>query len=117
MTNYKRKYQYPIEFITKKGTLNKNKKRKVNEWIQDMKNYDMKSYTSLILEWGGVISAIIYSLLVALNIGAEFIGFSLLLFSAILLSLWAIKGNHRGIFLLNIFYAIAAIIGIIRWYG
>ena len=50
MTNYKRKYQYPIEFITKRGTLNKNKKRKVNEWIQDMKNYDMKSYNQLKLE-------------------------------------------------------------------
>ena len=32
-----------------------------------------------ILEWSGVITAIIYSLLVAMNIGAEFIGFVLLL--------------------------------------
>ena len=39
---YKRKYQYPIEFVTKRGTLNKNKKRKVNEWIQDMKNFTMR---------------------------------------------------------------------------
>lgn len=31
------------------------------------------------LEWAGVISAIFYSMLVALNIGAEFIGFALLL--------------------------------------
>ena len=29
-----------------------------------------------LLEWLGVITAIIYSLLVALNIGAEFIGFT-----------------------------------------
>tara|TARA_R110002072_G_scaffold2896_1_gene22403 strand:- start:265 stop:495 length:231 start_codon:yes stop_codon:yes gene_type:complete len=50
MTNYKRKYQYPIEFITKRGTLKKNKKRKVNEWIQDMKNFNMKSYNELKLE-------------------------------------------------------------------
>ena len=34
-----------------------------------------------ILEWTGVITAIIYSLLVALNIGAEFLGFVLLLIS------------------------------------
>ncbi len=47
---YKRKYQYPIEFITKRGTLKKNKKRKINKWIQDMKNYDMKSYNELKLE-------------------------------------------------------------------
>ena len=40
-----------------------------------------------ILEWSGVITAIIYSLLVALNIGAEFFGFTLLLISAILIGL------------------------------
>ena len=50
MTTYKRKYQYPNDFITIKGTLKKNKKRKVNEWIQDMKNYDMKSYNNFKLE-------------------------------------------------------------------
>ena len=47
---YKRKYHYPIEFITKRGTLNKNKKRKVNEWIQDMKKFNMESYNQLKLE-------------------------------------------------------------------
>ncbi len=77
----------------------------------------MKLTTSVFLEWSGAITAILYSMLVALNIGAEFFGFSLLLISAILLSLWSLKGKHRGILLLNLFYAIAAIIGIIRWYG
>jgi hypothetical protein len=69
-----------------------------------------------ILEWAGVITAIIYSLLVALNIGAEFLGFTLLLISAILIGLWAYFGKHRGILLLQIFYASAGIIGMIRWY-
>ena len=68
------------------------------------------------LEWAGVITAIIYSLLVALNIGAEFLGFTLLLISAILIGLWAYFGKHRGILLLQIFYASAGIIGMIRWY-
>ena len=77
----------------------------------------MKLKTSIILEWSGAITAILYSMLVALNIGAEFIGFSLLLLSAILLSLWSLQGAHRGILLLNLFYALAAVIGIIRWYG
>ena len=77
----------------------------------------MKLNTSVILEWTGAITAILYSMLVALNIGAEFFGFSLLLLSAILLSLWSFQGKHKGIFLLNLFYALAAIIGIIRWYG
>ena len=77
----------------------------------------MKLKTSIILEWSGAITAIFYSMLVALNIGAEFIGFSFLLLSAILLSLWSLRGDHKGILLLNLFYALAAIIGIIRWYG
>ena len=68
------------------------------------------------LEWLGVITAIIYSLLVALNIGAEFLGFDLLLISAILIGLWAYFGKHRGILLLQIFYASAGIIGMIRWF-
>ena len=66
-----------------------------------------------LLEWLGVITAIIYSLLVALNIGAEFIGFTLLLISAILIGLWAYFGKHRGILLLQIFYATAGIIGML----
>ena len=69
-----------------------------------------------LLEWLGVITAVIYSLLVALNIGAEFLGFALLLISAILIGLWAYFGKHRGILLLQIFYASAGIIGMIRWF-
>ena len=69
-----------------------------------------------ILEWSGVITAIIYSLLVAMNIGAEFVGFTLLLISAILIGLWAFQGKHRGILFLQLFYASAVIIGMIRWF-
>ena len=49
-------------------------------------------------------------------IGAEFLGFALLLISAILIGLWAYFGKHRGILLLQIFYASAGIIGMIRWF-
>jgi hypothetical protein len=69
-----------------------------------------------ILEWSGVITAIVYSLLVAMNIGAEFIGFTLLLISAILIGLWAFIGKHNGILLLQLFYASAGIIGMVRWF-
>ncbi|MDA9671400.1 hypothetical protein N9T95_00600 [bacterium] len=68
------------------------------------------AYSSL--EWVGVITAIAYSLLVASNIGLEFIGFSLLLISAVAIGLWA----HRGILLLQFFYAIAGLIGMMRWF-
>ena len=69
-----------------------------------------------ILEWSGVLTAIIYSLLVALNIGAEFVGFTLLLISALLIGLWAYLGKHNGILLLQLFYASAGVIGMIRWF-
>ena len=69
-----------------------------------------------VLEWCGVITAVLYSLIVAMNIGAEFFGFLLLLASAILIGIWAFLGRHRGILCLQVFYAIAAIIGMLRWF-
>ena len=77
----------------------------------------MKISTSKLLEWGGVITAILYSLLIALNIDLEFLAFSLLLLSAFLIGRWSLLGNHKGILILQLFYAIAAIIGMIRWFG
>ena len=77
----------------------------------------MKLNTSIILEWGGVITAILYSFFVALNIGFEFAGFFLLVISAILLGIWAYKKNYKGILLLQIFYASAGKMGMFRWYG
>ena len=71
---------------------------------------------SKFLEWSGVITAIIYSLLVALNVGAEFIGFTLLLISAVLIGMWAFIGNHRGILFLQLFYGTAGLIGMFRWF-
>ena len=71
----------------------------------------------IFFEWAGVTTAILYSLTVAMNIGAEFIGFSLLLLSSILIGIWAYLGEHKGIFFLQLFYATAGIIGMIRWYN
>jgi len=70
-----------------------------------------------ILEWSGVITAILYSILVALNIGLEFLGFSLLFISAILIGFWSFKLKHKGILILQFFYASAGVIGMIRWFG
>ncbi len=52
------------------------------------------------LEWGGVITAILYTFFVAANTGLEFIGFMLLFISALLIGAWAWLGGHRGICLL-----------------
>jgi hypothetical protein len=76
-----------------------------------MKNLSLKN----VFEWLGVATAIIYSLLVASNTGLEFLGFTLLLISSGLIGVWAYMGKHRGILLLQVFYATAGIIGMIRW--
>ena len=68
------------------------------------------------LEWTGVGTAILYSILIALNIGAEFIGFFLLLLSSGLIGFWAYLGRHRGIMFLQLFYATAGFIGMVRWF-
>ena len=69
-----------------------------------------------LLEWFGVVTAIAYSLLVAANVGLEFFGFGLLLISSGAIGLWAHLGGHRGILLLQFFYAVAGLIGIVRWF-
>jgi hypothetical protein len=70
-----------------------------------------------IFEWLGVVTAIAYSLLVASNTGLEFIGFTLLLLSSLLIGIWAYLGRHKGILFLQFFYATAGIIGMVRWYN
>ena len=71
---------------------------------------------SKLLEWFGVVTAIMYSMMVALNIGVEFIGFLLLLVSALSIGYWSYLGKHQGILFLQFFYATAGIIGMLRWY-
>lgn len=50
MTKYQRKYKYPKEYITKKGTLKKNHKKKINTWLQKLKNQTPETYNELMLD-------------------------------------------------------------------
>jgi len=77
----------------------------------------MNLNSSKLLEWGGVITAILYSFLVAFNIGYEFLAFFLLLISAITLAIWSMFKGHKGILTLQLFYAVAAIVGMFRWFA
>jgi hypothetical protein len=74
-----------------------------------------KKYFKNALEWFGVITAIVYSLLVASSTGHEVIGFTSLFISAVTIGFWAFLCRHHGIFLLQFFYAAAGIIGVVRW--
>lgn len=92
--------------------------------IKKLKDKNLKKYAinnktksiGLVLEWTGVTTAITYSTLIALNIGAEFSAFGLLLLSALLIGAWSFLQNHMGILILQLFYASAALIGLVRWY-
>jgi len=72
--------------------------------------------TKKTLEWFGVATAIAYSLLIALNLGYEVLGFSLLFVSALAIRMWAVICKHYGILFLQFFYASAGIIGVVRWF-
>ena len=53
----------------------------------------MKITVAQSLEWVGVLTAIVYSLLVASNTGLEFLGFALLLISAFSVGFWVYLGG------------------------
>ena len=77
----------------------------------DQKVIMMKKF----LEWFGVTTAIVYSILVASNTGNEVVGFTLLFISAVAIGFWALLLKHYGILFLQFFYASAGIIGVVRW--
>ncbi|WP_039017611.1 hypothetical protein [Halocynthiibacter namhaensis] len=63
----------------------------------------------------GSVLAMIYALLIASNTGNEVLGFSLLLASALLFAGWGYIDKRWAFFALQFFYAMSAIIGLIRW--
>ena len=75
---------------------------------------DKRSLTTL-FEITGSVLAMAYALLIASNIGAERIGFSLLLISSGLFAGWAVTDRRWTFLLLQLFYAVSAVIGLVRW--
>ena len=69
-----------------------------------------------IFEVIGSTLAIAYALLVASNTGNEVLGFALLLVSSGLFALWAVLDRRWAFLTLRFFYAVSAVIGLIRWY-
>ncbi len=59
--------------------------------------------------------AMAYALLIASNTGNEVLGFTLLLFSALLFAGWGFIDKRWTFFALQFFYVASAIIGLIRW--
>ena len=68
-----------------------------------------------IFEISGSVLAMAYAMLIASNTGYEILGFSLLLVSALLFAAWGVLDRRWAFLLLQGFYAVSAIIGLIRW--
>lgn len=68
-----------------------------------------------VFEVTGSVLAMVYALLIASNTGNEVLGFSLLLVSALLFAAWAVLDKRWAFFALQFFYAVSAIIGLVRW--
>ena len=68
-----------------------------------------------VFEVSGSVLAMIYALLIASNTGNEILGFTLLLLSALLFAAWGFIDKRWAFLALQFFYAVSAIIGLIRW--
>jgi len=75
---------------------------------------DHRKLTSL-FEVIGSILAMVCAISIAMNIGAEMLGFSLLLVSSALFSGWTIVDRRWTFLVLQVFYTASAIIWLIRW--
>ena len=67
-----------------------------------------------VFEVSGSVLAMIYAFLIASNTGNEILGFSLLLLSALLFAGWGFIDKRWAFFALQFFYAVSAIIGLVR---
>ena len=68
-----------------------------------------------IFKWTGSALGMVYALLIASNTGHEILAFALLLTSSILFAAWAIIDRKWAFLALQLFYAVSAIIGFVRW--
>lgn len=70
---------------------------------------------TVIFETTGSLTAMAYALLIAMNVGAEVLGFALLGLSALLFAIWAVIDRRWSFLALQGFYFTSAVVGIIRW--
>ncbi|MGC6485707.1 MAG: hypothetical protein ACON4P_08575 [Candidatus Puniceispirillales bacterium] len=75
----------------------------------------MKKDLNKVLEWGGAILSIAYSLLIASNTGYEVLSFTIFLFSALLLFTLAVRKQMWGWTTMQAFYIVTGAYGIFAW--
>lgn len=64
----------------------------------------------------GSLLAVAYALLLASNTGYEILGFAILLVSSGLFAAWAVIDKRWAFLTLQFFYALSAVIGLIRFW-
>jgi uncharacterized membrane protein len=86
-------------------------------FFETIRKKDQMSKQKIItfFEVTGSVSAMVYALLIASNTGNEVLGFSLLLLSASLFAAWGYIDKRWAFLSLQFFYAVSAIIGLVRW--
>lgn len=86
-------------------------------WVSKQMDRLIKDRNRLIsgFEVAGSALAIAYALLIASNTGYEILGFLLLLISSGLFAGWAVIDRRWAFLALQFFYAVSAVIGLIRW--
>lgn len=74
-----------------------------------------KSLAVKVCEVVGSLLAIIYALLIASNTGFELLGFTILLISTFLFAAWAVMDRRWAFLSLQFFYAVSAVLGLVRF--
>lgn len=75
----------------------------------------MMNETNKILEWGGAVLSIAYSLLIASNTGYEVLSFVFFLLAALLLFTLAVRKQMWGWTTMQAFYIATGAYGIFAW--
>ncbi len=75
----------------------------------------MTKHANKILEWGGAILSIAYSLLIASNTGLEVLSFVFFLLAALLLFTLAVRKQMWGWTTMQAFYIATGAYGIFAW--
>jgi hypothetical protein len=87
----------------------------VTDIAQQTTTRDNRRRLTTIFEIISSVLAMVYAMSIAMNIGAEMLGFSLLLISSCLFAGWAILDRRWTFLLLQAFYSTSAVIGLILW--
>lgn len=69
-----------------------------------------------LVDWVGAVSGIMGAIIIASNIGVNWIGYVVFLVSSVCYSYLGWKVNRKGLMTMNLLFIVINIIGLIRWF-